>query len=246
MTTPELKPLDPDVLALLAHEKPVAELDGARKAAILAAVTSKLGPVPPDGGGGGGEGTSGPAPGGTAAAASAGGAKAAIALAATFALGVAAGVVGDRTLAERPAQPVASVATPPPVRAPDAVPPATEVPGVPVTALPSVATTARATTSAAAAPPPSARGLAAERALLDVARSSLARGEAREALAAADRHAATYPDGALVEEREAIAIKALVALGRRDEARGRARELERKYPNSLVLRAVKNAVEEPP
>ena len=89
---------------------------------------------------------------------------------------------------------------------------------------------------------PSARGLAAERALLDVARSALARGEASEALSAAERHRREYPDGALVEEREAIAIKALVALGKRDEAAKRLANLEKSHPNSIVLRAAKKAV----
>jgi hypothetical protein len=78
-----------------------------------------------------------------------------------------------------------------------------------------------------------------------VARGALARGEANEALAAAGRHASEYPAGSLVEEREAIAIKALVALGRRDEARARAVEMERRFPNGLMLRAVKSAVEAP-
>lgn len=252
---PELEPLDADILALLAHEKPVPELDPSRKAAILARVEATIGPVPPDGGGGdggaegGGPGTTpGAGAGATATkAAAAGGAKAAIALAATFALGVAAGVAGDRALSAGPSVPAASTVAVAPPEAPIASVPETR--GVPVSALPSVAP-ARApvatTTEKPSEPAPSARGLAAERALLDVARTALARGEAGDALAAADRHAKTYPDGALVEEREAIAIKALVALGRRDEARRRAGELERKYPNSLVLRAVKNAVEDSP
>jgi hypothetical protein len=227
----------------------VTELAPSHKAAILARVATKIGPVPPDGGGGGDDGGGGGAStGGALAAKGAAGAKTAIALAATFALGVAAGVVGDRTLSPAPPAPItpATIAAPP---APEPTPPAPEATrGVPVSALPSVAPArpvASIAASVASEPAPSARGLAAERALLDVGRSALARGEAAEALAAADRHAKTYPEGALVEEREAIAIKALVGLGRRDEARARAAELERKYPNSLVLRAVKNAVDDP-
>jgi hypothetical protein len=92
---------------------------------------------------------------------------------------------------------------------------------------------------------PSARGLAAERGLLDGARGALARGEAGEALAAAERHAHDYPDGVLVEEREALSIKALVALGRRDEAQARARAFEQRFPNGLMLHAVKGAVGTP-
>lgn len=236
MTTPELEPLDADIRALLDDARPVADLDAARKAAIFASVAAKLGPVPPGGGGGDGGGGAG-----GAAMAGAGGAKAAIALAATFVLGVAAGVAGDRALAPR--------AEPTPAPAPSAViaiapPPPESAPSsdtVPVTELPSVPAPSARPPERPADPAPSARGLAAERALLDVARGALARGEASEALAAADRHARSYPDGALVEEREAIAVKALVALGRRDEARARVTELERRFPNSLVLRAAKKA-----
>ena len=94
-------------------------------------------------------------------------------------------------------------------------------------------------------PVPSARGLGAERGLLDVARSAMARGEAAEALAAVDRHGRDYRDGALVEEREALGIKALLALGRRDEARARAARFEKRFPDSLPLRAVRGAVGTP-
>ena len=114
---------------------------------------------------------------------------------------------------------------------------------VPVGELPSASVpTVVPSAKAPSEPIPSARGLAAERALLDVARSALARGEAAEALSAAERHRREYADGALVEEREAIAIKALVALGRKDEAAQRLANLEKTHPNSIVLRAAKKAV----
>jgi hypothetical protein len=250
MSAPELEPLDADILALLDRAKPVVEMDVARKAAILADVTTRIGLPPPDGDGGDG-GDGGPGTGGGGAVtggASALGAKGAIALATTFAIGVAAGVAADRTLLPSNVAPTPIVAAAPSGSThatPSAIASIVESPGVPVSALPTVSVP-HAATEKVVETAPSAGGLAAERALLDVARSALARGEASEALAAADRHARGYPDGALVEEREAIAIKALMALGRREEARTRARELERKYPNSLVLRAVKSAVEGSP
>ncbi|MDB4936318.1 MAG: hypothetical protein JWP87_3290, partial [Labilithrix sp.] len=124
------------------------------------------------------------------------------------------------------------------------VPPASTMAAVSAASLPD-APAARAPIGsarvAASTEAPSSRGLAAERALLDVARSALARGEPSEALVATGRHAHDYPDGVLVEEREAIAVKALVALGRRDEARARARALEQRFPNGLTVRAVKAA-----
>jgi hypothetical protein len=167
-----------------------------------------------------------------------------IALGLAFAVGVAAGVVGDRAVVDR---------TPPPIASPSAVTtiviPSVSAPlpemseAVPVGALPSApAATNVAPAKTVTEPVPSSRGLAAERALLDVARSALARGEAAEALSAAERHRREYADGALVEEREAIAIKALVALGRKDEAAQRLANLERTHPNSIVLRAARKAV----
>ena len=82
--------------------------------------------------------------------------------------------------------------------------------------------------------------------MLDVARGALARGEATEAIDAVNRHEKEYADGALVEEREALAIKSLVALGRRDEARSRAARFERRFPNGLMLHAVKATIEGAP
>jgi hypothetical protein len=91
-----------------------------------------------------------------------------------------------------------------------------------------------------ASPAPSidARGLAAERMLLDGARASLARGEPEAALVAIDRHAKAYPQGVLVEEREALAVKALAAAGRYPEARARGQRFREQFPRSVSLGAV--------
>jgi hypothetical protein len=237
MTKPELEALDPDVLALLEHAKPVPALDAGKKAAMLADVMGKLGPLPPGGGDGGGG--DGGASVGTGAAV---GSK--IALGVAFAIGVAAGVFGDRALVDRTPAPVASMSPVTTIVIPSVSAPAPESPdAIPVGALPSAPVpSVIPAVKIPGEPVPSARGLAAERALLDVARSALARGEAAEALSAAERHRREYADGALVEEREAIAIKALVALGRRDEAAQRLAHLEKTHPNSIVLRAAKKAV----
>lgn len=258
-----LEALPDDVLTLLAQEKraPVPELAESDKAALFAAISTRLGFVPPDGGGesggGSGSGESGTSTGlgGAGGGVTGGGfvlagGKAAAALIATLAIGVVAGVVIDRQVASSPApSPAVSAAPgPSPVAIEPAAPKVDDAAGVPVGALPSaprvIAT--QVVQAPSVSPTPSSRGLAAERALLDVARGALARGEATEALRAADRHASEYPSGALVEEREAIAIKALVALGRNDEARRRFKEMERRFPNGLMLRAVKNAVDQAP
>lgn len=90
-----------------------------------------------------------------------------------------------------------------------------------------------------------ANGLGAERALLDVARSALGRGAPDEALEAATRHGREYPQGLLAEEREALAIRALVAVGQRDQALARAQRFRVRYPKSLLLPAVDGAVGQP-
>ncbi|MEA2751137.1 MAG: hypothetical protein QOI41_5280 [Myxococcales bacterium] len=245
----ELEPLDDDILALVKGAKHVPELDPAQKASILAVTVAKIG-APGGGGGGGSDGGAGA--GGLGKLGKLG---AAIGL---FVGGIGVGVVIDRAMigdgAHAQSAPVA-VTTPARLVAGTSTG-ASPLEAVSALSLPDAprgsgsaaihlagSATARGNASAEA---PSSRGLAAERALLDVARSALARGEAGEALVATERHAHEYPDGALVEEREAIAIKALVALGRMDEARSRARVHEQRFPNGLTVRAVKAAVGEAP
>jgi hypothetical protein len=256
----ELAALEDDVIDLLARAKGVSPLDTALKASLLASVEARL-HLPQAGGDGGGDGSiGGHGPEGAtgagamtslssnAGAIASAGTHAAIGIA--LAVGIVAGVAIDRTiLAPSPARPAVTTATvaPPPALA---VAPA-ESGGMPVSSLPPAppplpSPAAAPRRPAEPVPAVSARGLGAERALLDVARGALARGEAREALVAADRHEKEYPAGALVEEREAIAIRALVAVGRRDEARQRAFAFERRFPNGLMLRAVKSAVGEEP
>lgn len=245
----ELEPLDDDILALIGAAKQVPELTGARKAELFEATAAKIGVLPPGGGEGGG---------GTGAGAGAGtahlGTKLTMALIATFTVGVAVGVIADRTLSsDRNAQPVASARVLPAsplatdrdagahVAAIETISPGS-LPDAPK-AAPAAST---APAHAASTEALSSRGLAAERALLDIARSALARGEAGEALAATSRHGHEYPDGALVEEREAIAVKALVALGRKEEARKRVQALEQRFPTGLSVRAAKAAVDSAP
>jgi hypothetical protein len=77
--------------------------------------------------------------------------------------------------------------------------------------------------------------LAAESALLDIARVAAAQGNAQRALEAVERHRRQFPSGLLSEEREALTIKALHLLGRDAEARARAARFGRSYPTSLFL-----------
>ena len=80
--------------------------------------------------------------------------------------------------------------------------------------------------------------LSAERALLDDARTALAAGDAARALARLDEHVRRFPKPRLAEEREALAVQALVLLKRYDEARERAARFKASAPNSLFLPAI--------
>ena len=87
--------------------------------------------------------------------------------------------------------------------------------------------------------------LARERALLDLARAAAARGEPALALAQAERHRQQFPQGRLAEEREAMAIRALLALGRGAEARARADAFRASYPNSFLTPVIDSALSAP-
>ena len=229
----ELPPLADDILALLEEAKPIAPLDPAIQAALLGRIGARV-TVSPSGGGG----TGGSAAGAPGALATTGRAAIGIALA----IGAVAGAALDHAivLASAPAPTVSvavAVSQPPPVIASVAPPVVVAAPASAAVSLPS---------KPLASPAISSRGLAAERGILDVARAALAQGDAGDALAAAERHAHDYPEGALLEEREAIAIKALVALGRGPEARARAASFEKRFPNGLLLRSVKASVDGAP
>lgn len=122
----------------------------------------------------------------------------------------------------------------------------------PVAPAPPLTADAVATAPVASTPPPApapavsigspANALAAERALLDVARSAFGRGEGDEALAALARHERAFPNGQLAEEREALAVRCLVLTSRADEARARGARFRRRYPTSVMLPAVEGAL----
>ncbi len=117
--------------------------------------------------------------------------------------------------------------------------------------LPSIAAPAHAPSSqhGAVAPPGSAKSmsseLAQERALLDSARANAARGEPALVLEQVAQHAREFPQGRLGEEREALAIRALLALGRSGEARARAEAFRAAYPRSFLLPVIDSALSAP-
>jgi hypothetical protein len=90
--------------------------------------------------------------------------------------------------------------------------------------------------------PPARASLREQQALLDAARKALARGENHAVLEKLGTHSSRYPTSDLVEEREALAIKALVAEGRHAEARERGARFKQQFPNSLLMPSVTGAL----
>ena len=88
--------------------------------------------------------------------------------------------------------------------------------------------------------------LAAERALVERARSALIRKRPADALAAAAQHHRDFPTGRLAEEREAIRVLALTARGEHEQARKRALRFRARYPNSLLRATVDAALQARP
>jgi hypothetical protein len=79
---------------------------------------------------------------------------------------------------------------------------------------------------------------ASESELLFGARKALP-GDAELALRLLTEHAARFPKGQLVPEREVLAIESLRSLGRTQEAEARLQRFQARYPNSLHLQRLK-------
>jgi hypothetical protein len=96
-------------------------------------------------------------------------------------------------------------------------------------------------------PPPRAKprpasDLAAERVLLEQARTALAKRNPADAIAALEAHRKKFAQGQLREERLALEVQALVSADRRTDAEARAAELRTEYPRSLFLPVVDAAL----
>jgi len=259
--------LPPELEAFLAPERrrpdPPDEVQGEVFARLGATLGWFGGPGPgsgpggsdPSGGGGspgGGGGAGGLAAHGAKHAAAGAAVKAS--LAKTIATLVVGGVIGsgvheayDRVSERRVsrAQPVAAAAPPvAPRAAPPSAPPAPEP--VPEAAAPAA--------TRVASPPPKVehaarteirerdRTLAAERGLIEQARTALGREQAATALAALERHAHDFPQGALEEERESLLVQALVGAERFDQARKTATRFHKRFPRSIFGAVVDEAL----
>lgn len=133
-----------------------------------------------------------------------------------------------------PPAPIPAVAPPTPVPPPQAAP--APAPAV----LDSGASTAEAPSAPALPAKPAPAAQLSEAELLEQARSAL-KGDPARALARANEHRRRFPGGALVQEREVIAIKALQSLGRSAEAEQRAEAFSKAFPGSAFQRKLKPA-----
>lgn len=162
-----------------------------------------------------------------------------------------AGRVFERARATAPSAPVVTerprplaeprVDVPPPPPAPVDAPAA---PAAPV--MPTPSSRPRAPEHRPAAPTPAAASLDEELGLLESAYGALQRGDAAAALALAQGHAGRFPEGALAQEREVLAIDALMRLGRRSEAETRARTFQARYPTSTHWVRIQGLLSAPP
>ena len=80
-----------------------------------------------------------------------------------------------------------------------------------------------------------------ERKLLREARRSMLAGNAAVALKSLAEHKRRFPGSRLTQERQALNIQALARSGRLGDARRAARAFEARYPESIHLRAVREA-----
>jgi hypothetical protein len=146
-----------------------------------------------------------------------------------------------------PPQPVPTHA-PPDERVPPATPAARTLPAAPIRAEARAPSSSQGNPSTPAATlatstAPASDSLAEEAALLEDARRALVANPA-DALAKAELYSARFPRGVLADEGAFVAIRALLALGRREEAKGRGEELVARAPSGLYARRVRALFEQ--
>jgi outer membrane biosynthesis protein TonB len=163
-------------------------------------------------------------------------AKAATAIKLSFLLKSLLGLslVGAVALQLRPDPPPAPVPVPAPAPAPVPVPAPAPAPAPVPVPVP----------VPAPAPAPVPAPIPAELELLEAAQAALTR-DPKETLRLARLSAKHHPSGEFVPEREALAIQALVALGRRAEARERFERLRASHPGSAGLGRLQEILQEP-
>lgn len=248
-----------ELLESAALDEPTPQaLEGLRsRVAFLFPIPPGGGGGPPDGGPGGPGGPGGAGPGGAGAG---GGAAAGAAGAGTVAAGltktllaaaaVSLGVVGVSVGLSRRDEPLpvvsaAPVAIPAPVVVPVPPEPAPEPPQVDapskppppppvVTRVPARPAPVAAEPPPKEAPPPPPPAAAGDEEL-ELLQEAMSASSPEVALATAERHLARFPGSPMAQEREVIAVEALVKLGRLDAARTRAERFRAQWPTSTHL-----------
>jgi hypothetical protein len=258
----ELEPLPPDLAALMADERARPQPGPSEREAAWA----RLAPIVGGAGGAGGPGgaasgaaasgaaASGTAPGGTGLGAriglAGGGLVVGVALGAALHAWLApAGVevrtetriVETRVEVPVPSAPAAPVDLAAPIDAPLPVEPPLPIESTAHASESPVARVRPATDSDAGASRD--RSLAQENALITRAQSALARRQPTSAIEALREHAAQYPRGQLVEEREALWVQALALADDHEAAAQRAARFRARFPGSLLMPAVEAAVQ---
>lgn len=251
------EPLPEELGAMLAIEAEGEDLPDGFADRVRARLDATLGP------GGGGPGGSPPPEGGTAPGSSATGSSGSTASSATassatgstgrwiashagtLVVGAALGAAAWAFLHPSPPPPPARVVvTPPPAPvAPvetvrEAAPEPAPAPPSPPTAAPTTPTPRPSPRPAEPEPAPSDG-----RALLSRARAALGRRLPADALRALAEHRDAHPRSPLTEEREALTVQALAAAGRRARATQEAAIFRARYPRSIFLEGVAQAIE---
>jgi TolA-binding protein len=152
----------------------------------------------------------------------------------TFVVGGLAGAGLHASLTEKP-KPPAQVTTPVPPP-PDSAPP-------PLALEPILEVAPQATRRKAPKRESQGETLGKERALLEVARTALARGRPDSALEALQQHLDQFPEGQLSEERELLFIQSLAASGKTPEAQARGAAFRSRFPRSMLIPAVEAVLE---
>jgi hypothetical protein len=149
-------------------------------------------------------------------------------------------------VAQAPHEPFAPPGEPAPPVAPTLAPPAPVAePSVPPPPEPPSRRAARPVVPGKGGAPAATEAVSRldeERRLLEAARTALLRERPADALAALRTHRTRHPDGALAEERDVLHVAALAASGDADGAREAGAEFRARYPNSLLLPMVEEAL----
>lgn len=227
-----LEPLDP-LLADLFRKEPLPEPPASAHARVLTRLEASLLRIAPP---------SGPAP--SLPRSATFGLRALALAASTFVLGATLG--GLAVARWRPPAPPRVIYVDRPAAVPPKSAPALDPQPAESAPLPNPKPPVGGPRSASPSPSVTADVSTAERLLVDAARTKLATEDPDAALDLLGEHERRFPHGGLSEEREALAVQALVQSRRYDAARARAKRFRNRWPNSVFLPAVDTTIQSIP